>query len=312
MTSPIADQFTYPRIRSCDLSHQMPRTNCRHRSCRGYRRGDERERQIERERRHPRFSSRDVNNDRNGRIRLPRQPPRVTSGPDWVASLSLLRTAAAASRDLDRQFGSLRCADVTVFEAWKSTEKKSACTCRSFPLFPISDLFPFPIPSPSFPCSGSWPTRAPRSPRAARSMRVAPTRVYQRGGCACRAYLHAPDLRRRMTHRERSRQILSFRSACPTFRRDDPFYRANGAPCKIEARGRTPKIQHHRVPPWRTEVDGTRGRAAGCRAERVERRTFVAIRSHERTEENGKQATRVAHVSFSKCVRVIKRALARR
>lgn len=56
-----------------------------------------------------------------------------------------------------------------------------------------------------------------------------------------------------MTHRERSRQILSFRSACPTFRRDDPFYRVNGAPCKIEARRRTPKIQHRRVPAWRTE-----------------------------------------------------------
>lgn len=181
-----------------------------------------------------------------------------------------------------------------------------------FPSFshPISSRFP--SPSPSFPCSGSWPTRAPRSPRAARSMRVAPTRVYQRGGCACCAYLHAPDLRRRMTHRERSRQILSFRSACATFRRDDPFYRVNGASCKIEARRRTPKIQHRRVPAWRTELDGTRGGAAGSRAERVERQAFVASRSRERTEENGKQATRVAHVSFSKCVRVIKRALVRR
>ena len=50
VTSSIADQFTYPRIRSCDLSHQMPRTNCRHRFCRGYRRGDERKRQIEQDR----------------------------------------------------------------------------------------------------------------------------------------------------------------------------------------------------------------------------------------------------------------------
>lgn len=216
MTSSIADQFTYPRIRSCDLSHQMPRTNCRHRSCRGYRRGDERERQIERERRRPRFSSRDVNNDRNDRIRLPCQPPRVTSGPDWVASLSLLRTVAA-SRDLDREFGSLRCVDVTFSKPGKpGNGKEIGLHASLFPSFshPISSRFPF--PSPSFPCSGSWPTRDPRSPRAARSMRVAPTRVYQRGGCACRAYLHAPDLRRRMTHRERSRQILSFRSACAT------------------------------------------------------------------------------------------------
>lgn len=146
MTSSIADQFTYPRIRSCDLSHQMPRTNCRHRSCRGYRRGDERERQIERERRRPRFSSRDVNNDRNDRIRLPCQPPRVTSGPDWVASLSLLRTVAA-SRDLDREFGSLRCVDVT-FSKLGNRRKRNRLARVALSLFFPSDLFPFPIPFP--------------------------------------------------------------------------------------------------------------------------------------------------------------------
>lgn len=193
MTSPIADQFTYPRIRSCDLSHQMPRTNCRHRSCRGYRRGDERERQIERERRRPRFSSRDVNNDRNDRIRLPRQPPRVTSGPDWVASLSLLRTAAAASRDLDRQFGSLRRDDVT-FSKPGNRRKEIGLHASLFPSFSHpSDLFPFPIPfpflsllwfvaysSPSFPACR--PFHACRSDTSISTRRVCVLRVFTRSG----------------------------------------------------------------------------------------------------------------------------------
>lgn len=134
----------HPVMRSVasNASYELPTPLRR----RGYRRGDERERQIERERRRPRFSSRDVNNDRNDRIRLPCQPPRVTSGPDWVASLSPLRKAAA-SRDLDREFGSLRCADVT-FSKPGNRRKRDRLARVALSLFFPSDLFPFPIPFP--------------------------------------------------------------------------------------------------------------------------------------------------------------------